>query len=98
MFSLAPPASSNSAGRSPPERAHGKDVRMVAGGVAEKFILGITEDVRLAGLVIGAEKGRHQARDVNELTGRRELGAIGAIVWIRDLLDRPCRRGACVRR
>src|SRR5437870_1250240 len=42
---------------------------MVTRGVAKKFILGIAERTRLSGLIPRAEKRRHDANDVDELTG-----------------------------
>jgi len=45
---------------------------VVARGVAEKFILGIAEGIRLSGLIRRAKKCWHDTSDVNELTGSED--------------------------
>ena len=43
---------------------HRENVGIGAGGVAEKFILGIAERIRFARLIPRAEKRRHDSRDI----------------------------------
>jgi hypothetical protein len=54
----------------PAGEAHREEIRLIANGLAEKFILRVTESVRLSRLVLGAKEGRHKAGDLDELVRR----------------------------